>query len=67
MSGDSAAECRHCGKRLERIDAGWVDGAGFFACVEGGLPGSGPRGPVLHDPMPAGPRGSASSNGEQQR
>ena len=61
---ETAAECRHCGKSLERIVAGWVDEAGFFACVKGGLPGSG-RGPVLHDPMPAGLRGSASRSGGQ--
>lgn len=61
------AACRHCGCAIERIHAGWVDARGIFACVKGGLPGS-LRGPVLHEPMPAGldgaPRATCSDCGD---
>jgi hypothetical protein len=59
-TGDTAA-CRHCGCTIERIAAGWVDEAGFFACVKAPLEsvGSGkPAGFVQHEPMPEGLRGA---------
>jgi hypothetical protein len=54
------AACRHCGRLIEKIAAGWVDAAGFAVCVKAPLESVG-HGAVanfaLHEPMPAGLRG----------
>ena len=57
---DASADCRHCGSRLTRLQNGhWIDANAMYGCIKGGLPGSG-RGPVLHEPMPAGLHGAPS-------
>lgn len=52
-----AVLCRHCGEQLTQTGNGvWTDFAGFPGCVKGALAPL--SGPVLHQPMPEGLRGS---------
>jgi len=53
----SMAVCRHCGKLITRLVAGWTDLDGFFACVKS--PTYSVRDAVLHVPMPDGLIGAA--------
>jgi hypothetical protein len=58
------AACRHCGRPIEKITAGWVDGAGFAVCVKAPAESVGhgtAANFALHEPMPAGLRGGLAT------
>ncbi len=63
------AKCRHCGRAIFIIQAGWTDTDGLLACIKGALkrpdypgqPGGAiARRAVLHEPMPEGLVGAPS-------
>jgi hypothetical protein len=61
-TGKATAQCRGCERWIVRLEAGWVDVNGFFACVKGPLPPAGKpfETCVVHQPMPEGLRGAPS-------
>jgi hypothetical protein len=60
--GRATAQCRGCARWIVKLDEGWIDAAGVFACVKAPLPQPGEpwQSCVLHQPMPDGLRGAPS-------